>query len=334
MSIQQPNPRMFIACGCRILCARRCASWRADITALCMVKSFRRLRSTWSVSRKRKSVAETKYCPKCQQTLPCSNFYRNKALPSGLAPYCKACWSIHNQEQHAKRRIGMPDKKYALFKRVKHDYFSSVESPIQAYILGLLASDGNVGSKRLRIGFSTKIDDCWLVELLRDEVAPAHKIQIQTYLRPHTLEGQLTMARVVFTSPQICRDLASFGVVPQKSKTLNWPEKLSPTLYISFLLGVYDGDGWLTVDKRKVVPYYIVGFTSASRAFLEQVAQVISEAAGVPLARISLNGRSAFAIRYGGRYARIVSEWLHAELPGLARKRLPLLPQEVRSRSL
>lgn len=279
-------------------------------------------------------MADTKYCPKCQQTLPRDNFYRNKALLSGLAPYCKVCWTIHNHEQHAKRRVGMPDKKYAMFKQVKHDYFSSVESPLQAYILGLLASDGNVASKRRRISFSAKIDDCQLAELLRDEVAPAHKVEIQTTLRPHTIEGQLTMARVVFTSPQIWGDLASFGIVPQKSKILNWPEKLSTALYNSFLLGVYDGDGWLTVDKRKVNPYYIIGFTSASRSFLEKMAQVISEAAAIPLARVSLNGRSTLAIRYGGRYARIVSDWLHAELPGLARKRLPLRPQEEKSESL
>ncbi|MEO8953628.1 MAG: hypothetical protein ABI465_03570 [Ktedonobacteraceae bacterium] len=92
----------------------------------------------------------------------------------------------------------------------------------------------------------------------------------------------------------------------------------------SYLLGVFDGDGWITIDQRKQSLHYILGFISASSPFLERVAQKITEALDLPLAHLgTVNKGRTFTIRYGGRGAVLISKWLHRDLPGLARKRIP-----------
>ncbi len=114
------------------------------------------------------------------------------------------------------------------------------------------------------------------------------------------------MAKVRFTSPKMHTDLAALGIVPKKSRVLTWPATLSPALVNSYLLGILDGDGWITIDRRKQTPHYVTGFISASPAFPEQAAQEINKAIGIPLARLG-RVNTAFSIRYGGHSAILLS---------------------------
>ncbi len=198
---------------------------------------------------------------------------------------------------------------------VRHDYFRQIDRPIQAYILGLLASDGCVYSDRPRVKFSVHEKDRVLTETVRDELAPGSPILMER-CRDYKL------AKVHFTSPEMCKDLAKLGIVPKKSHILTWPTLLPEAFVNSFLLGILDGDGCLMTDKRKLSPHYIISITSASPAFLEQTAHKINAVLDVPLAHIDKNN-TAFAIRYGGKSAALISEWLHRDLAGLDRKRIP-----------
>jgi hypothetical protein len=117
-------------------------------------------------------------------------------------------------------------------------------------------------------------------------------------------------------------DLAKYNVVPRKSHTFSWPHALPQELANSFLLGVLDGAGWVIPDKRKSTPYYVLRVISGNAVFPGQIASVITTATGLSAPQVCRVGR-AWSVRYGGRRAEVVSEWLHRDLPGLARKRLP-----------
>lgn len=270
-------------------------------------------------NRQETDVVEYKWCPRCQQYISRALFYRNAAKLDGLAHYCKPCWIVHNKECHAKRRAGKFDKRRVKMAQVQHDYFHCVEKPMQAYLLGLLASDGCVLSGRPRIQLQILEKDRVLVDVLQQELAPGHPVSVLPYKNK-----DYNIVRICFTSPTMCSDLAMFGVVPRKSLILVWPEALPSHLINSYLLGVLDGDGWITIDKRKRTPYYTLGFVSASRIFLERIAKEIHAVLDVPLAHLgTFNKGSTFRISYGGKSALLVSEWMHRDLPGLARKRIP-----------
>src|SRR5438552_3681137 len=60
-------------------------------------------------------------------------------------------------------------------KNINQNYFTVIDKTIKAYIIGLLASDGNISSEgQLRFILSAK--DKTLVQQIRDEIAPLHKI--------------------------------------------------------------------------------------------------------------------------------------------------------------
>jgi hypothetical protein len=138
----------------------------------------------------------SKWCPGCQQYQSREFFYRNAAQSDGLAPYCKECWSEICRTRHARLRAGLPDRRRTQMELVRHNYFHRIESPMQAYVLGLLASDGNVYSDRPRIQFSVHEEDRVLTEIVRDELAPGSPI-----LTPPCRDYRL--AKVCFTSPRM-----------------------------------------------------------------------------------------------------------------------------------
>lgn len=61
---------------------------------------------------------EVKRCNQCGETLPTTDFWRNKRTKDGIQPYCKACGRRRNQETWAKGR-----SKYRQVKRA-HNYRS------------------------------------------------------------------------------------------------------------------------------------------------------------------------------------------------------------------
>jgi len=260
-----------------------------------------------------------KWCPGCQQNLLRGLFYHNASQFDGLAPYCKQCWSEICRRRHARSRAGLPDKRRTQMEQVRHDYFHRIDRPVQAYVLGLLASDGNVASDRPRIQFSVHEEDRILTETVRDELAPGSPILMEI-----RVGRDYKMAKVHFTSSRMYADLAALGVIPRKSHTLTWPNALPETFVNSYLLGILDGDGWITIDRRKYTPYYTIGFISASPTFLERATLEISAALDLPQAHATDVNKRAFSIRYGGRSAVLISKWLHRDLPGLARKRIPV----------
>ena len=47
---------------------------------------------------------DTKFCPKCQQTLPTTSFFKNKGRRDGLQGYCKECKCQRDRQYDAEHR--------------------------------------------------------------------------------------------------------------------------------------------------------------------------------------------------------------------------------------
>jgi len=208
-------------------------------------------------------------------------------------------------------KLGLLSIKRRTSAAIRHDYFAAVDAPIQAYVLGLFASDGWVSNTTNELGIDLHSKDAHLVTLVRDELAPMSRVVTRT-------SGVRTGFRV--TSSQIKFDLSRFGVTPRKTHTLQWPQLLPERLAASFILGVFDGDGYLGYDRTQ--RYYRWSVVSASRPFLEAIQERILVGAGVQIRGpygVS-NGSRALSIQYTGPKTHLIDAWLHADVPGLARK--------------
>ena len=163
---------------------------------------------------------------------------------------------------------------------VRSDYFSEIDSPVKAYVLGLLASDGYVGSRQNTVGIKVHPKDAGLVELVRDELSPA--TPIRRYTQPPLPGYSTRRPYVAFTigCAQMKADLIRLGITPRKSRTVKYPE-LTPHLENSFILGCFDGDGCLqTAGLPGKWQWHLY---SASGDFLLGVREAISRHTGLEL---------------------------------------------------
>lgn len=215
-------------------------------------------------------------------------------------------------------RLGLKSSFQLGAESVRHDYFAEASTPVEAYLLGLLAADGCVVDDG-RISLELVDKDRELVELLRDQIAPAVRI---------TERSTRTSDRVCLcvVSRKMAADLASYEVTPRKTFTLQWPQRLAPELEGSYICGAFDGDGTLALirDARSGNLYPRWELISASRDFMESVAASIRRNTDATAVGPYLpSGRTTWQIRANSANAEIVDRWIHADVPGLARKRIP-----------
>lgn len=189
-------------------------------------------------------------------------------------------------------------------------YFQRIDSPVKAYILGLLVADGWVDDEN-RVGIDLEASDREAVAVVRDELCPAGRLRVYERKRGRS------RVRFQFGNGQLAADLARHGVVPRKTGLEAWPSALPAEFENSFICGYYDGDGHMDWLPR---PYWQV--CCASRSFLDAMKQHIETALGVtPFGPYRQS--SIWAIGKSGEPARKILAWIHQEVPGLARKRLP-----------
>jgi hypothetical protein len=208
------------------------------------------------------------------------------------------------------QRMGVPSGKALIAAATVHDYFGAVTTAEQAYVLGLLAADGCVADDHPRVIFGLKAGDAHLVEWVRDRLNPL----ANPYRTP---EG---FSKIQVTSRQMVADLAPFGIVPRKSRTLPWPAMLGP-LRRPFLAGYFDGDGTGYVVRDRYPGW---GVCSGSEAFLIDMKEYIRVSTGVVMEKIHHRPKTdLYQVTTTGQRAFVVDEWVHRDGFGLARKRIP-----------
>lgn len=131
-------------------------------------------------------------------------------------------------------------------RRIKSDYFSVIDSPIKAYWLGFLFTDGSVDhyKKTGRIRLQLQEQDKEILEKFKEDLQLDCKIIYN--VRPNS-----TCCSVEFVDEQIFNDLGKYGIVPRKTYEIsNIPYDKIPKEYLtSYALGLFDGDGSLSYSN-------------------------------------------------------------------------------------
>jgi len=200
--------------------------------------------------------------------------------------------------------------------QVNHAYFREINTHEQAYWLGFLAADGCVHITRqgaYNIRLDLHVRDEQAIRKFGSSIAPG--------ATPHRYNNQL---RIAFNSKEMAQDLARYGIVPNKSLILRWPDIL-PDLYTpTFILGYFDGDGCLSQSKRGNKRYWhwsVVG----TQAFLSKIHQYIQDHSQVRLSepgRVDKDGSSQLYVLQSAHqeYIRQIDAMLNISGLGLPRK--------------
>lgn len=122
--------------------------------------------------------------------------------------------------------------------KVKHDYFSIIDSEEKAYFLGMMYADGYNGEVRNQIKLKLHRKDRSILEVFAKALTYGESLPpfTEEHFKTDTLSVQLY-------SEQLCNDLKSLGCMQAKSLIIKLPTYLTSDLMKHFLRGYFDGDG-------------------------------------------------------------------------------------------
>ena len=134
---------------------------------------------------------------------------------------------------------------------LKEDYFERIDTPNKAYWLGWLITDGCITSRH-DIEISLQARDVPILELFASDLGVYNKIK----------DFNKIYKRFLITNKIMCEHLAQYGVIPNKTFTVDFPQ-LADELLPSFLRGCFEGDGHIgrSFHKRSKKLCYELSFT-------------------------------------------------------------------------
>ena len=199
-------------------------------------------------------------------------------------------------------------------------------SPETAYVVGLIATDGNLSGNGRSVSITSK--DLDLLETVRACLG------LRTEMSPVKGGYGTTCYRVQGSDRRFYRWLLGIGLTPAKSLTLG-PLDIPDEYFADFLRGCLDGDGSIVtyVDRYNTPksPAYVytrlfVSIVSASPRFVEWMQTRIQSLRGLSgslMIRRSAGRRDMWCLRYAKRESLAVLRWIYyaPELASLGRKR-------------
>jgi len=199
-------------------------------------------------------------------------------------------------------------------------------SPETAYVVGLIATDGNLSGNGRSVSITSK--DLDLLETVRACLG------LRTEMSPVKGGYGTTCYRVQGSDRRFYRWLLGIGLTPAKSLTLG-PLDIPDEYFADFLRGCIDGDGSIVtyVDRYNTPksPAYVytrlfVSIVSASPRFVEWMQTRIQSLRGLSgslMIRRSAGRRDMWCLRYAKRESLAVLRWIYyaPELASLGRKR-------------
>jgi hypothetical protein len=199
---------------------------------------------------------------------------------------------------------------HKLVRCVPDTILKSWPSPNLAYVVGLIASDGNLQRQNNCVQLVST--DQELVDLCAAALGLDTR-KIISWNQP---------SRKTAFMLQVCdyafrEFLESRGLTPNKSLSIG-PLGIPDSVFAHFLRGELDGDGsWFLAKGWRGVPYLVGAFRSASQPFLEWLQQTIARLTGI---EGCLQHRK---LVYNGKKAEALGNWIYpaSTLPCLQRKR-------------
>lgn len=123
------------------------------------------------------------------------------------------------------------------------NFFKKIDSSNKAYILGLIASDGNI-YKRInhqgQLSISLRKKDYELLCNIKNMMS-FNSLPVKVYRN---------QSSIVIVSDTIYNDLIKIGITPNKHKDIDIKNiKIPYKYYADFIRGYFDGDGSISVNK-------------------------------------------------------------------------------------
>jgi hypothetical protein len=194
------------------------------------------------------------------------------------------------------RKNSENSKKY----EIDDNFFNIVDTNDKAYFLGLLFADGNVDKKSFHVTISLKESDSYILEYFLNKIYKNKKLE-NIPSKEFYFKGKKTMSKpqkkLSLTNKRIGNDLMKYGLIPNKTHILNFPN-IDKKFYNSFVLGYFDGDGCI-FQSKKIKSNVLINF-AGNEYFLNQLQDLFIEEIKLKKVKLS-NTSNIFYLRYSGK---------------------------------
>ena len=185
-----------------------------------------------------------------------------------------------------------------------NDLYFSKQSENMAYLLGMFAADGCIYEKTNAIKLTLASVDKEYLEQVRKELG------IQSEIKDYETSQGYQNSELRFSSFQIKKDFAEYNIVPKKTYSFKFPQKLKKEYYKDFIRGYFDGDGCISTAGPNVIRWQLC---SHEKDVLQKVLDFFEEQ-GVPKVSIQkVKGKELYCIQYSTTSTRKIYNILYYE---------------------
>lgn len=189
-------------------------------------------------------------------------------------------------------------------------YFDVIDTGNKAYILGLLYSDGTNNMKNHQVAISLQEQDKHILDDIKKEINSDCPLIFYDYKSKNI--NNSNQFRLTINSKHISDVLNNFGVIPNKSLHLSFPDWLDESLYSHFLRGYMDGDGWISKNP-KAPRIELIG----TESFCQSISDIIVDKFGIKPAirkRYKELDTTTRQLDFGGRkQVKTFLDWLYKD---------------------
>ncbi|HZK32864.1 MAG TPA: LAGLIDADG family homing endonuclease [Tissierellaceae bacterium] len=127
------------------------------------------------------------------------------------------------------------------------DFFSSIDRPDKAYILGLLMADGYIYRNVVSLKLAEK--DIETLKYVKNSLSEGKNLHRDVSSFKRVDGSDIISYSISITSDQMVKDLSRLGVIPNKTGYEIIPV-LDESMYKHFVRGFFDGDGSISSGKK------------------------------------------------------------------------------------
>ena len=181
--------------------------------------------------------------------------------------------------------------------QTNRNYFSRIDTPEKAYVLGLVVADGHVREDGYKLEIALAESDADLLRAVAREMNCDAPLGWMT----NHLDGS-RMRRLYLCGRQLVNDLNALGLFHDKSETATYPAVV-PALEGHLVRGIWDGDGSIEPHQFDVV---------GTSAVLDGVVAAAERHTGCSLRRRMSGKNKAYHYAYGTRRDTDVLHWIYS----------------------
>ena len=154
---------------------------------------------------------------------------------------------------------------------INQHFFDEIDTPVKAYILGLLYTDGNRNKRKDHYQIVLKLQDRDVDILFKIKKAMEYERPLKFIEESKNNPNFRNQYALIIDNKQIATSLEKWGIIPNKTKTLVFPNFLPKELISHFIRGCWDGDGTISHNLKNQQAGFIGTYDMCSK--IKEIAQ-------------------------------------------------------------